>query len=139
MEMGTPEKIQGKAIVFFDGVCGLCNSSVDFLIKRDKGRNFFYSPQQGKTIETMGLVTNIESMESIMLWKDGRIYEKSRAVAQISKHLPFPWNLGAVIKLIPSIIADPIYDFIARNRYKWFGKKESCRIPSQEERELFLD
>lgn len=126
-------------IVFFDGVCGLCNSSVDFLIQKDTQRNLKYSPQQGDSIKSLDIHVNPENMESIIFYSEGNIYEKSRAVAAIASKLPYPWKLGSLVRFIPTFIADPIYNWIARNRYRWFGKKESCRLPTPEERAYFLD
>ena len=121
-------------IVFFDGYCNLCNASVDWIIKRDKKNVFKFASLQGETAKKV--LTKIPySLDSVVLYKSEKVYTHFKAIANIAKQLPFPYNMGIILYLIP----DFLYQFIAKNRYRWFGKKETCRMPTPEERKLFLD
>lgn len=126
-----------KQIIFFDGVCHLCNGFVDFVILRDKKRQFLYAPIQGPTYSK--LLNRANTPEAIFFWQDGKISERSTAVLKILSQLPGPWKLSAVFFIIPRFIRDLIYNYIAAKRYLWFGKSETCRIPTANERTLFLD
>lgn len=127
-----------KPIIFFDGVCGLCNRTVDFLIQRDKKRLFFFAPLQGKTASSKLPVSKTEHPDTIV-YKDGNLlYYKSDAILHIMIKIGGVWKLTVLLYLIPKFIRDFFYDIVANNRYKVFGKKESCRMPSPEERVIFL-
>lgn len=132
-------KVSDKPIVFFDGVCGLCNSAVDFIIRNDKSNSILFSPLQGEYIDKFNL--NIEKIEpeSLILYYRDTFYDKSEAAIEIGKLMGFPYSAGVITKVIPKKISNIIYDFIAKKRYKWFGKKDNCRIPTKEERERFID
>ncbi|MGB3465330.1 MAG: thiol-disulfide oxidoreductase DCC family protein [Cyclobacteriaceae bacterium] len=127
-------------VIFFDGVCNLCNSSINFIIDRDKNTVFRYAPLQSdyarELLEPLGVDT--DKLESILLYDDGKVYSKSSAALKISKHLSGGWSFLSVFLIIPKFIRDVIYDIIARNRYKWFGKKNECRIPTPELKSLFV-
>lgn len=128
-----------KPIIFFDGVCGLCNRAVDFLIRRDKNRLFRFAPLQGKTASIVLPSALIGQPETIVC-KDGNVlYYKSNAILHILIQIGGGWKLAVLLYVIPKFIRDLCYDMVAHNRYKVFGKKESCRLPSPEEREVFLD
>ncbi len=133
-----------KHIVLFDGVCALCNHSIDYLIKLDKTLKLKYAPLQGETAKAIFNRNTIDddSLKSIIfVQKSGdneRIFKRSDAVLESLKTVGGFWEIAAIFKIIPRFIRDSIYDFIARNRYKWFGKYDSCRLPTPEERELFL-
>lgn len=127
-------------IVFFDGVCNLCNSSVDFIMKHDKNKMFKYASLQSEFAKNHLKLTNQMDFDSIVLYSpDGKIYDRSSAALKITKHLGFPTNLLFLFIIIPKPIRDIVYNFIAKNRYRWFGKKETCRIPTPEERALFVE
>jgi len=128
-----------KPIIFFDGVCGLCNRAVDFLIRRDTNRIFLFAPLQGKTAssELHGSLT--DNPETIVC-KDGKsLYYKSDAILHIMMKIGGVWNFMAIFYIIPKFIRDFVYDIVANNRYKVFGKKTSCRMPTQLERAVFLE
>lgn len=133
-------KTSENPIIIFDGVCTLCNASVDFVIRRDSGRNFRYTANQMEAgrhiLQSNGL--NPDQIETVYLAHEGKLYEKSSAALRIAGMLGFPYSLAKVCLIIPAPIRDWVYDWIAANRYKWFGKKETCRLPSAEERALFL-
>ena len=130
-----------KQIILFDGVCNLCNGSVQFIMKRDKDRNFLYAPLQGETakirLENSRFSSSI--LESILLVDGEKIYDRSTAALKIAKQLNGAWPMLYVYIIIPKFIRDGVYNFIGKNRYKWFGKQESCMMPTPEIKALFLD
>lgn len=131
-------------VVLFDGVCNLCNSSVDFIIRNDKRGRFKVAPLQSDTgkklLKDAGLSEErIASLDSVLLYRKGRVYGKSKAALEIAKNLGFPISLLYGFIIIPPFLRDIVYNFIARNRYRWFGKKETCRLPTEEERARFLE
>ena len=132
-----------KQLILFDGVCNLCNSSVLYVIKRDKESKFLFAPLQSKIGETIINEFNIDTTQtdSILLFNPSKynIYSKSTAALQIAKSLSFPTKILAVFLNIPNFIRNWFYDYIAKNRYKWYGKKEFCMIPTPELKAKFLD
>lgn len=128
------------SIILFDGVCNLCNGAVNFVIKRDSGNVFKFAPLQEKQgallLKTHAI--DIQKLESIVLIENEKVYIKSSAALRITKKLSGLWPLFFVLLIIPSFIRDGIYDIIAKNRYKWFGKKEQCMIPTPGLKEKFL-
>ncbi len=128
------------AILYFDGVCTLCNGAVDFIIRRDRARRFRYASLQSEAgrrmMESQGMDPSV--LDTLILWEAGRMHTKSSAALRIARHLGGAWPLLGVFRLVPRFLRDPLYDWVARNRYRWFGRKESCRLPTPEERELFL-
>lgn len=137
--METDSHNPHSRIVFFDGVCNLCNHSVDFLIRKDKRLVFRYAPLQGTTALATLPTKTIENLSGMAYYRKGKTYLKSSAALMIANDLGGIYKLAMVFWIVPKIIRDGIYSWVARNRYKWFGKKESCRLPTAEERELFLD
>lgn len=134
-------RIQDKYdIVLFDGVCNLCNSAVDFIIQRDKGRNFKVAALQDEPVKKIlqSYQINEEYLDSLVLIRGDNVFYKSRAALEVAKKLNALWPLLYGLIIIPSFVREPVYDWIARNRYKWFGKKETCRMPTEEERNKFL-
>lgn len=139
--MEITELPNDKKIILFDGVCNLCNSSVQYVIQRDKKDEFRFVALQSelgqKIIKHIGIAnTNIDS---IILYLPGiAYYYKSSAVIEIAKSLQGFFNYGMLFRLLPNALRDVVYDYIARNRYKWYGKKESCMIPTPELKAKFL-
>ena len=132
--------MENKPIVFFDGVCNLCSSAVQTIIKNDKKNVFLFASLQGETAKQK-LTTFINRnphLDSIILLEKEKIYTKSRAVLRIAKHLKFPFNLAYGFIIMPSFISNVVYTFIAKNRYKWFGKKEECWLPTPKIKAKFL-
>ena len=132
-----------KQLILFDGVCNLCNSSVLHVIKRDKNDKFLFAPLESGIGKTIIKKFNIDTEEtdSILLYnpkKDSLTY-KSTAALLIAKHLGFPTHLLAIFLIVPSFIRNLVYNYIAKNRYKWYGKKESCMIPTPELKAKFMD
>jgi predicted DCC family thiol-disulfide oxidoreductase YuxK len=131
---------QSFPLIIFDGVCNLCNASVDFIVRHDQAARFRFTPNQGSTAQEVLPLHGKPSEEvgTLYLLEDGRLYDRSDAVLRIAKHLGFPWSLSVVFLIVPRFIRDGVYQWIARNRYRWFGKKETCRLPSPEERARFV-
>ena len=127
-------------IILFDGVCNLCNHSVQFIIKRDPKGHFKFASLQSeigqKLVEQYGIPKGIESI--IYIEKD-KVYIKSSAALRISRKLNGYWRYLTILSILPSSFRDFFYDVIAKNRYKWFGKKESCLLPTIETKKRFLD
>ncbi|WP_345274387.1 thiol-disulfide oxidoreductase DCC family protein [Flaviramulus aquimarinus] len=131
-----------KKLILFDGVCNLCNSSVLYVIKRDKKNLFMFAALQSETgkhiIEKHNI--NTTKVDSIILYNPEKgIDYKSTAALKIASKLGFPTNILAVFLIVPNFIRNWVYDFIAKNRYKWYGKKEACMIPTPELRNRFLE
>ncbi len=133
---------EGKKIILFDGVCNLCNSAVNFVIQRDKKNTFRYAALQSEIGKKLIAERNIDitKIDSILLI-DPKLayYHKSTAAIHIAKQLSGFYPLLSVFLILPKFLRDWIYDIIAKNRYKWFGKKESCMIPTPELKALFID
>lgn len=132
--------MEKNALILFDGVCNFCNSSVNFIIKRDNKNYFKFSPLQSEYSRNVLEQSNLSSkdFESIILYENNKLYQKSTAALKIAKHLSGLWNIFYVFIIIPPFIRDFFYDIIAKNRYKWFGKREMCMIPTAEIKEKFL-
>lgn len=127
-------------ILFFDGVCNLCNGFVQFVIKRDPKAVFRFAPlqsEQGKEVlESANLST--EELSTVVLFWKGKIYTHSDVPLEVAKLLGGAWQLFYIFRIIPKGIRNAIYDWIARNRYRWFGKKDSCMIPTPDLKSRFL-
>lgn len=133
---------ENKKIILFDGVCNLCNSAVQFIIKHDKKDIFRFVALQsdlGKEIcSYIGIDPKIT--DSIILYEPGiAYYHKSEAAFKIASQLGGFYGFLAIFNILPKRINDSIYDYIAENRYKWYGKKKQCMIPSAELKDKFLD
>jgi len=130
-----------KKIILFDGVCNLCNGAITFIIQRDKKDIFRYAPLQSEIGKELAAKHHIDldKVDSIILVSEDKAYAKSTAALRIAKQLSAGWPLLAVFLILPRFLRDAVYDFIARNRYKWFGKKEACMIPTPELKSKFLD
>lgn len=130
-----------KKIILFDGVCNLCNGAITFIIKRDKKDLFRYAPLQSEVGKELAHRHHIDldKVDSIILVGDKKAMAKSTAALRIATNLSGGWPLLGIFLLIPPFIRDWVYDFIARNRYKWFGKKDACMIPTLELKGKFLD
>ncbi|WP_431157789.1 thiol-disulfide oxidoreductase DCC family protein [Winogradskyella poriferorum] len=133
---------KSKQLILFDGVCNLCNSSVLYVIKNDTKNQFLFAPLQSEIGQEIINAFNIDVLQtdSILLFdpKAHRIYSKSTAALRIAKQLKFPNTLMSIFFIVPTGIRNWIYDFIARNRYKWFGKKDACMIPTPELQAKFM-
>ncbi|SHM68077.1 thiol-disulfide oxidoreductase DCC family protein [Flavobacterium xinjiangense] len=133
---------KNKKIILFDGVCNLCDAAVQFVIKHDKKDDFRFVALQSdlgqEIIKHIGI--NTKNIDSIILYEPGiAYYYKSEAVLEIAKNLSGIFYFATIFKILPTKLRDQIYDYIAKNRYKWYGKKESCMIPTKELKSKFLE
>jgi predicted DCC family thiol-disulfide oxidoreductase YuxK len=136
----SKEMIDYPSILLFDGVCNLCNGAVQFMIRRDKSGYFHYASLQGQSGSRLLAKHGMPAYTgSIVLIEDGAVYTKSDAALRISKRLGAAWPLLGIFKLVPRKLRDLAYDFIAANRYRWFGKRDACMLPTPEHRSRFLE
>jgi len=135
-----PDSLTGNPIVIFDGLCNFCSSSVQFILKRDQQGVFRFAPLQSPIgsflMQQHGL--DPADAQSILLMKDGSTYAKSDAVLEIATELAPPWRFLRPFAILPTAWRDALYDVIARNRYRWFGKRNVCYVPTADERSRFL-
>ncbi len=132
--------LPSEKIILFDGVCVFCNFWVDFIIKRDKNKVFKFALLQSNTgknlVEKFSIGT--KTADSIIMIEENRCFIKSTAVLRIVKDLNGLWQVLYILRFIPPFFRDSIYDFIAENRYKLFGRRSKCRVPSQNEKNRFI-
>ena len=130
----------GDPIVLFDGVCNLCNGSVQFLLKRDREGRFRFAALQSdagrRLLAELGLP--VDALGSVVLIEDGKVWRESSAALRIARHLPGAWKLLRVFAAVPRPLRDAVYRWIARNRYRWFGKTATCWLPTPELKARFL-
>jgi predicted DCC family thiol-disulfide oxidoreductase YuxK len=132
---------KNKNIVFFDGVCNFCNSTVDKIWMNNPKRDIYYSSLQSlfaiRFLGEHGI--DATDLDTVIFYTDGKFYTRSTAILQITKHLKSGYRLLPVLMIIPSFIRDNLYKWFSKNRYKFFGKKETCRIPTAEEKKYFIE
>jgi len=131
----------GGPILFYDGVCGLCDRLVQFVLRRDRRARFrFAALQSDVATQTLGhFGKNPDDLDTVyVLTDDGRLLSKARAIFFALAQLGFPWSLVAIFGVLPTVVVDWFYDRVAKNRYRLWGKRDSCRLPSADERARFL-
>lgn len=126
-----------KDVVLFDGVCGLCNHSVKFILKKEKSNDLLFSPLQSEFAKSQLKKFNIQT-DSIVYIHKNKAYTKSGAVLRLCLRLKYMWPLIAVFLIVPSFIRDFVYDCIAKNRIAWFGSTEYCEVMTKEVKERFV-
>ena len=126
-----------KLIVLFDGVCNFCNGWVQLIIRNDKHDKFRFAALQSDKANQLLSGKNLDK-ESVVLIQHGKYYFHSSAALRIFFHMDGLWKLMMVFYIVPKFIRDVIYNFIARNRYKWFGKRDTCVLPDEKTRARFL-
>lgn len=145
-------KPAAERVVLFDGVCNLCNASVQFMIDRDPKERLAFAPIQSELAHQLlerslgeakaralyDAANGAGDPDSIIFVDGARAYTHSTAALRIAGNLRFPWNALAVFRIVPRPIRDWFYRFVARNRYRWFGKSDTCRVPTPELRARFL-
>ena len=140
--MADPLVTSEHPVVLFDGVCNLCNGTVQFIVDRDPAGRFRFASLQSeagaRVLREHGREPPAGDPDSIVLVEGGTLYEHSSAALRIARRLGFPWSLGVVGLAVPRLARDAVYRFIARNRYRWFGREESCRVPTPALRARFL-
>jgi predicted DCC family thiol-disulfide oxidoreductase YuxK len=131
----------GGPILFYDGVCGLCDRLVQFVLRRDRRARFrFAALQSDVATQTLGhFGKNPDDLDTVYaLTEDGRLLSKSRAIFFVLRALGLPWSLVAAFRVLPAALTNWFYDRVARNRYRIWGKRDSCRLPTGDERARFL-
>tara|TARA_B100001123_G_scaffold345078_1_gene392332 strand:+ start:301 stop:834 length:534 start_codon:yes stop_codon:yes gene_type:complete len=138
--MSESAETEKNHVILFDGVCNLCNGFVHFFVKRDPLKNLCFAPLQSKTgqriLAESGLP--VDNLGSIVFVEDGHTHLNSTAVLRACKYLRFPWPTMKILLLIPSFLRNWIYRWIAKNRYRWFGKLEDCPLPQPNDTDRFI-
>jgi predicted DCC family thiol-disulfide oxidoreductase YuxK len=129
---------EADRIIFFDGVCGLCNRFVDRLLRIDRRGVFRFAPLQGSTAHDRLPAGLADALSSVVYLREGIVLTRSTAALRILIDLGGWRTLNRAWFIFPRSVRDAVYDWIARNRYRWFGKRETCRVPTQTERASFL-
>lgn len=128
------------AVAFFDGTCNLCNRAINFLIDHDGSGRLRFASLQGATFARLrGDQPELHGLDSFVLWDGRRLHVRSSAALRVLGALGGAWRLFAALLAIPRPLRDRVYDFVARRRYRWFGRSETCRVPAPELRARFLD
>jgi predicted DCC family thiol-disulfide oxidoreductase YuxK len=130
-----------KAIILFDGVCNLCNASVQLVIKHDPDAYFSFAAIQsdaGQALMHEHHIAAPDTPESLVLIEEGKAYQYSTAALRIARKLKSGHKLLAAFLIVPAFIRNAVYKFIARNRYRWWGKQDSCWLPTPELKKRFL-
>ena len=144
MKQGSPllphEWSKYSRVIVFDGVCNFCNTFVNFVLARDSHGLFKFGTLQSTPAQEIlrHFQLSTDEYETFLFVEEGKLFTKSTAALKILRHLGFPWPLFGILMIIPRQIRDPFYDFVARHRYQWMGKSDSCRIPSPKERAKFI-
>ena len=130
-----------RPVVLFDGVCNFCNHIVQFIIKRDKKKQFLFASLQGRTGQEILKKFNLPSNDfnSFILAEGDHVYTRSTAVLRMLKKLGGGWKLLYAFIIVPKFIRNAVYNRIAKNRYKWYGKRDECMVPTPELKERFLE
>jgi len=136
----TPE---ARQIVFFDGTCNFCNAAADFLIRRNPRRTLYYSPLQSpfaqRFFTARGLEADLTRLDRLYYYRHGKLHSRSGAALRVVRELTTLWPLLTILLAIPAPLRDRAYDLVARNRYRVFGRRQTCRRPSREEEVYFID
>ncbi len=142
--------MNGHPVVLFDGVCNLCNRSVQFIVDHDPDGRFHFATQQSaigrRLLDEVG-VTDVRGVGGVggvgdtvvLVDDDGRVWRQSAAVLRILAGLRGPWRVVGVLRVVPRPVRDALYRFVAGHRYGWFGRTDECRLPRPEWRDRFLD
>ncbi len=128
-------------ILVFDGVCNICSFGVRIVLRADRDGVFRFAFGQGETGSALKQAYGLPEgdLENVVLIEDGRCYTKSDAVLEVARRLPLPWKLLLAFRIVPRALRDPFYSLVARNRYRWFGRRQDCFTPSPQHRARFLD
>jgi predicted DCC family thiol-disulfide oxidoreductase YuxK len=128
-------------VILFDGVCNYCNSMVNFIIRHDKKKIFRFTPLQSEAGQKILSQFNLpqKKFDSFMLVENNKIYQRSDAALRLYNLLPWTWKWTQLFWIVPGFIRNGVYNIIAKNRYKWFGKKNACMVPAPDVRERFLN
>lgn len=132
---------KNQPTIIFDGICNFCNSSVNFIIARDPEGKFSFAPMQGESAKALIKQYGIDSpdLDTFLLIKNGKLYQRTDAALEITKDLKGHWRCLRVFLVVPAPVRDIFYRLLAKNRYRLFGKREVCMVPTSEIRQRFLD
>ncbi len=135
--MNSPQPV----IILFDGVCNLCNGAVQFIIRRDPHHKFRFASLQSAAGQELLLSHGVDatSLYSILVIDSGVLYQRSDAALRIARYLSGLWPVLTIFRILPRVIRDAVYNGVAANRYKWFGKREACMIPTPDLKARFLE
>jgi predicted DCC family thiol-disulfide oxidoreductase YuxK len=140
--MDTIDELQNskKTIFLFDGHCNLCNGAVDFILKNEKSAEIIFGSIQSESAQKLlkSFGVNIEKLETSYVIHKGKLFEKAEGSLQLALFLKKPWSYVKGFQILPTSFLNIFYDFISKNRYRFFGKKETCRLPTSSERDRFL-
>lgn len=133
--------MNNQPVILFDGVCNFCNSAINFTLKRNTKADILFAPLQSEEGQRLLKQYNLpaDDMESFVFIENGRAYNRSTAGLRVCRHLRGLWPLCYGLIIVPKIIRDTIYNWIAKNRYKWFGVRQECMIPTPEVKTRFLN
>lgn len=133
--------MRAAPVLLFDGVCNLCSGSVAFVIRRDPAARFRFAPLQSPAADALLASLGVARAglpDSFVLVEDGCVHLRSTAALRVARGLRFPWPLLGVLLVVPRFLRDPVYDFVARHRYRWFGRRDACMVPTAELQARFL-
>ncbi|CAN5493431.1 thiol-disulfide oxidoreductase DCC family protein [soil metagenome] len=125
-------------IIIFDGYCNFCSGSIDFIIRHDQQKFFYFTASQLPSGSSLIEKYQVGNLDSVVLIYEEKVYRYSTAVLMICSKLSFPWNLMRLFFIVPVFIRDPIYKWLAAYRYRWFGKRLTCRMPDPKDADRFL-
>ena len=133
------KKVQDKSLVLFDGYCHLCSGTVKFILKHDRKKQFLFSPLEGEISQKICEQLQIpDSIDSVILIENQHYFIQSDAILRIANHLGGIFKLALVSKILPKSWRDQLYKWISHNRFNWFGRKDSCMMPTPEQKDRFL-
>ena len=127
-------------VILFDGVCNLCNGAINFVLRHDKKGIFRFASLQSEAGQQLLAAYGLDARElnSFFLVENGKVYKKSAAALRVMNHFSWYWKELQILRIVPYFLRDAIYDFVAHNRYKWFGKRQECMVPTPELQKRFL-
>jgi predicted DCC family thiol-disulfide oxidoreductase YuxK len=128
-----------KPIIVFDGLCNFCSRTVDVIIRADANDNFLFVASQSPAGIKLLQQYRIHDIESVCLIYEGKVIVKSEAALTIARKLAIPWQWFVLLKIVPRGWRDAVYSFIAARRYRWFGKRESCKVPDEKYKAKFIE
>jgi predicted DCC family thiol-disulfide oxidoreductase YuxK len=129
-----------SSIILFDGICNLCNGAVQFIIRHDPDEKFQFASLQSESGQQLLKQYNLpsENYNSFLLLQDNKVFNKSTGALKVARQIKGAWKLLYIFIIVPKFIRDAVYTWIAQNRYKWFGKKDDCMIPTPQLKARFL-
>ncbi len=134
------EDVKDKKIVVFDGVCNLCHGGVNFIIKHNADQSIYFTQVQSETGQALQEFAGIDVLaeETMIFFENGKVYTEGKGATRIYRHFAWPAKFLYLIYFLPKFILNPIYKYVAKNRYRWYGKKEVCMMPKPELKARFL-